>query len=391
MRATALGLLLLGCSDYGVTGKVIIEVHDSGDPDAEGEADGGVDTEAPPDDTDDTSPPDDTAPPDESCAVPVADHVDLEDVVWGETGVHFYVADPGWAFAAVHGWRLSQGLAEADIGLELRPAWYFATGLKESFWGCSDSAAADSEHSAAWARQTAADADGCLQMEATTAWIEICRMYPDDVDCDAVSHADVVSSADQASTGRDNVTTSMLAATYFNLFGYAMLTNHGLADPDAWFAAAADPQAQLKMVALVYNRGAWSTEIDAVIDGCASAPIEDCVTAGSVAQDYVTAVGAYADQMEAAVSRGDCYDDTVYESDVEAWLLSLEPMFPEEDWQAVGLRARAAFLSASGGSAGASFQEVALPVVDAVIGEMAAGLACPADMLDSYYSADCPI
>lgn len=379
---------LLACSDYGVTGKIIVEVHDTGasEEDSAPPADdsaGGEDS-APPDDTD-------TDPPADGCAVPVGDHVDLEAAVWGESGVHFYVAEPAWAFAAVHAWRLTQGLADEGIDLELRPAYFFATGLKESDWGCSADAPADSEHpEVAWARQTAADADGCLQMEATTAWVEVCRMYPEDVDCDAVSHADVISSAAQASTGRDNVETSMLAATYFNLFGYAMLGKHGLSDPDAWFADAADPQAQLKMVALVYNRGAWSGEVDSVIAGCQGQDIEDCVTAGSVAWDYVDAVAAYADELEGAVQRGDCYDATVYDTDVEAWLAALEPMFPAEDWQAVGLRAKAAFLGAAGGSAGASFQEVALPVVDAVIDEMQAGLACPAAMLDSYYSATCP-
>jgi CO/xanthine dehydrogenase FAD-binding subunit len=39
-----------------------------------------------------------------------------------------------------------------------------------------------------------------------------------------------------------------------------------------------------------------------VISGCADAPLEDCVTPDSVAQDYVQAVGGAVADMEAALA-----------------------------------------------------------------------------------------
>ncbi len=325
----------------------------------------------------------------DGCVAPVPDHVDLSHVVWAEPGVHFYVPDPTWAFASLHASRQLDGLG-AEQDLRLSPSYFLATGLKESFLGCSEETGADPQHPEhAYERKVLADHDGCMQLESTTAWIELCRMYPGELDCDQVGHADVISSTDQDVTGRDNVESSMLAAAWYGVFGYAMLPSHGT-DPDTWFAAATDPLAITKMVALVYNRGAWSGEIDFVLSGCQNSNIEDCVSAGSVAWDYVDAVGSYVTDMHAAVADGQCYDADVSLDDAHRWVDSLEPMFPGFDAVAAHSAVESAFLTASNGAHVSNFQQVAIPVTDALDDAWSLELTCPNAELSYWYGQTCP-
>jgi len=376
----ALVLTLVGCSDASLR-RLESDVDPTFDDPVFAE-----DPEAGDDDDDD----DDTGPQ-AACPVPVPDHVDLSAVVWAEPDVHFYVPEPSWAFAVAHASRQVENVAAEGIDLVLRPSYFLATAVKESFMGCSDSVGPDPVHvDKSWARQPAADWDGCFQLESTTAWIELCRLYPGDVDCTASSHQDAISSMDQGTSGRDNVESGAFAVAWYGTFAYAMLTTHGLPDPDAWFAGAADPQALLKTIALIYNRGAWSGEIDSVLQGCQGSAIEDCVSAGSIAQDYVQAVASYAADMEAALATGSCYDQSVTAADVSAYVSGLSPIFAGEDWGAIEAAALAAFAAEADGEGSLPFQQVAGPVMDAMDGAMNAKLACPDAQLGLWYGAACP-
>lgn len=341
-----------------------------------------------------TTPPVSTTRPEippepQACGVPVPNHVDLSHVVWSEPGVHFYVPGPNWAFASAFASRELEGLG-TEMDLRLSPSYFLATALKESFAGCSDETVADPLHpEVQFPRTVLSDYDGCLQLESTTAWTEICRMYPNEIDCELVGHADVISSLDQGNTGRDNVETGMLAAAYYNTFAYAMIGNHGT-NPDTWMASATDPHAMAKMVALIYNRGAWSGEIDFVLDGCAASNIEDCVSANSIAWDYVDAVGSYIADLEAAVDQEHCYNDDVHLSDVHDFLDALQPMFPGEDWSPIHVAAEEAFLWAALDVDPAPFQTVAPWVLEAIDIELKRDVHCPGAQLQQWYGGDCP-
>jgi hypothetical protein len=348
-------LVPLGCMDYTVRGVAPGEeggrpdpVVDHGDDDDTGDVVG---------DDDDADAPEPLDP----CAVPVPDHVDLQAPVWGETGVHFYVPEATWALAAAHASRQVEGLAADGLDLRLRPSYFFA----------------------------AADRDGCFQLESTTAWTELCRLYPGDIDCERTTHDEVISSATQADTGRDNFEASALAAAWYDTFAYAMLTRHGVEDPDAWFAGATDPQAMLKTIAVVYNRGAWSTEVTRVLDHCQGADIEDCL-AGEVVLDYVQAVSSYARDMEAAIDAQSCYDGATTVDDVQAYADALRPLFPDEPWDDIVAGATDAYLDRTGGAEAASFQLVAGAVLDAFEDGMATHLACPGGALQGWYGVACP-
>ncbi len=325
-----------------------------------------------------------------ACPLPVPDQVAISGPVWGERGVTFYVPRPSWALASAWVWQRSGDLADDGISLRIRPSWLWSTALKESFLGCSDTALPDPVSGRTYARQAAADHDGCLQLESTTAWIELCRMYPGALDCEAVGHADVISSADQATTGRDNVEPSMLAAGLFSVFTWAMLENAGAADPDAWVAAAADPQATEKLLALAYNRGLWSPELAAVIEGCADRPIEDCVTPDSVAQDYVQAVGGAVADMEAALAEDRCYNEPLGPADIDELVDALAPMLQNEDWEAARAAAQAAAADQLAGRESAPFQELGPPVLAAMEGALRMRLRCPGAELEAWYGQVCP-
>jgi hypothetical protein len=394
MRTLSL-IILFGCSEHTLIGTRIVDADSELDTAMSQDTGAFHDLEpdSDPDTGDMTDDDDFTDVPDVgACPIPVPDHVDLETVVWAETDVHFYVPEASWALATALTWRMTEDLAHDDIDLRLRPSYFFATALKESFMGCSDDTMADVHHPGeSWTRQSLADYDGCFQLESTTAFTEICRLFPDVVDCDVVTHSDVISSLDQATTGRDNFESGAMAATLYNTFAYAMLTNHGIPDPDAWFADASDPQAMLKMIAVIYNRGAWSGEIDFALDGCQDRPLEECLSTDSVVQDYVRAVSGYAAELETAVEAENCYDDPIGVADIKALVDGLEPMLRYEDWTAIEATAIEAFYAASGGAETLRFQAAAGPVLDAVQDTMRLQLSCPSGQLSYWYGASCPL
>jgi hypothetical protein len=391
---STLALLGLGCSEHTIIGTVLLDEDTASTEEQDAPL---TDTGALEDTGSESEPYDPDKEPDPgedlgACPIPVPDHVDMESVIWAETGVHFYVPEASWALSTALSWRMTEGLSEDGIDLRLRPSYFFATALKESFMGCSDDTEADPAHPyESWTRQVLSDYDGCFQLESTTAFTEICRLFPNAVDCEVVTHSDVISSLDQSSTGRDNFESGAMAATLYNTFAYAMLTNHGISDPDAWFADASDPQAMLKMIAIIYNRGAWSGEIDFALDGCQDQPLEECLSTDSIVQDYVKAVSSYAAELEAAVEAESCYDDAMGVEDIEALVDGLEPMLRYEDWTAIESAAIEAFYASSGGEESLNFQAAAGPVLDAIEDTMALQLECPAGQLNYWYGVSCPL
>lgn len=407
-RLLVLVPLTSGCAEYYLSSKVV-EVDTAAESDTDTDTDADTDTDTDSDVDTDTTPPDttdtDTTPLDTDttpvttdtgtppvvpgpCDVPVPDHVDLTDVVWAMPNVHFYVPDPGWAFASAFA---SRELETLSMDLRLPPSYFLATALKESFMGCSDTIRPDSLHGTLWDRQVIADATGCMQFDGPgSAWLEMCGMYPNEIDCGVVDFYDVIPSTNQAVTGRDNVEPSMLVAAYYAVFAYAMIDkNHG-ANPDTWFAAASDPQAMLKTMTVLYNTGAWSWDVTQIINGCQLQNIESCMNPLTGAYDYVVAISSYAADMEAAVVASSCYDEDVTVADVHDWLDAMEPLFPNENWAGIKTDAETAFLAASGGAPTARFQTVADAVLTAADGGIGTDLNCPAAELATRYQTTCP-
>jgi hypothetical protein len=320
-----------------------------------------------------------------ACPVPVPGPVILSGPVWGEYQVHFYVPFPSWAFASAHASR--QTYALGAYGLRETPSFYFATALKESYMGCSDKLPPYNPYMPGYLyTRTLSYASGCLQIDSTSAWVEMCRMYPQSIDCNVVQYADVIPSTNQDQIGRDNFASSAFVKTYYDIFAYAMLPTHDMPMPSAWFSAASDPQAMVKMIALLYNEGAWTGDATAVADRCHQDLVENCL--GN--KDYVVAVSSYDRELEATVAAGNCYNDMIAIGDVDDYVSKIVPLFTHENAAMLTAAGRAAFLRASGGAMSAPFQQVAGAVLDAIDGAMQAHAHCPDAELNQWYMRHCP-
>jgi hypothetical protein len=324
------------------------------------------------------------------CDVPIPDHVEIPHKIWGVAPVHFYVPHARWALATAHASSRLLQLQADGLDLHLSPSFLFAIALKESFLGCDETTTADPVHPQhAYPRLVATDPNGCFGI-TTVTWDEMCRMYPAQLDCSVLTHGAVISASDQTTTGRSNFEPGAHLFTLAATFGYAMITKHGISDPDAWLAAAQDPHAREKIVALIYNQSAWSSAIGDILSGCQDKPLESCLSPGSAVEDYVKSVAAYTEILEAGVEQQSCYNAYITTADVASYLDRIEAIFPDEDWPALRTEALKTFVKASGGATSAPFQQVARPLLDLLDSKINTRLRCPAGPLDTWYQHTCP-
>jgi hypothetical protein len=391
-----LSLLLNGCTEVTLWFEDGTPPSDDDDSSASDDDDSSAtdddDSSATDDDDDDSSASDDDDSSEGPCPAAVPDHYTLDHAVWGETSVHFYVPGSGWALATLHASMQLEGLAAQSIDLRLSPSWFFAVALESSYMGCSDATDADSLHPAtSYSRRSETDAWGCFSLPETTVWTEVCRMYPDDIECGGGSHNQLIASTDQASTGRDNIQTSAISLAWYITFAYAMSREVGVDDPDTWFATAADPRAMEKLMALQHLSGPWAPSIQTTVVGCHSnGQLESCLETGSPGWSRMRAVASHTELLERGIAEGHCYDRLLWADDVDDYLATIAPLWPSADWSAAGIAANAAFDAVSGGAASAPFQAAAVPVLEAI--DLAAGIAltCPGSELNAYYGYSCP-
>ena len=305
------GSEVFGTVDRGAAGeKDTTEPAGTGDEGAgeggDGGAQGGVDPGS-------STGTDTKLPPIEECVLEVPDHVDMTTPVWGVNNVHFYVPKATWAMAMAHAHRIME-----NDRVPMSAGAIFATALKESFMGCSKSAPPDSEHEGvAWKHQSHADADGCFQIECATAYSEMKRIFPERFG--PTTHAEVISSKGQTEEGGDHFETSALTMAHYNVWAVSMMRRYH-PNPRRFLREHPDREAGPKAVAIVYNRGAWSAEIEHVFNACATAPdIADCLDeqvgcspGATDICDYVRAVGSYTGRLQShAYHPGTCYDEDI--------------------------------------------------------------------------------
>ncbi len=350
--------------------------------------------------SDDTGTPDatDTAPTDSTetgdtalgCPLPVPDHVTLSASIRGSNHVPFYVPHAGWALATLHASRHLEGLAAEQIDLRLSPSWFFAIALESSFMGCSSAIAADPEDPAIqWDHQPDAVGDGCFALSDQAHLFDLCRLYPEELDCTATTHQTAISSALEETTGRDNVEPGVLATAWYALFSYAMIqwsSGANEADPDAWLAAAADPWAVEKLMALAHRETAYSSLVVLSVQGCQDQAIEDCwADAAPTRADLAIGVASHVADLEGGLAAGHCYDRVLTDAEVSDYVQSLAVLFPDGDTEA----ATEAALAALGGPE-APFQAVGDDVVAAIDGAWPLRLRCPGSELSTRFTVGCP-
>jgi len=343
-------------------------------------------------DDDDAVDDDDGADDDDSatlCRLPVPDHITLEHPVRGDTFVPFYVPTTGWALAALHASMQVEALALQQVELRLSPSYFLALALETGTFGCSESIPPDPADSAVqWPRRPDTDAEGCMQVAEGSVWLDLCRMYPEDLPCDPDGYDDVIPSVDQGATGRDNVQPSVLATAWYAAFAYPMLaypSGGDAGDVDAWFADAADPVAVEKVLTWMHWQTPFGPAMGEVIADCADGPVEDCLGQPTWVRDRAVAVGAHTEQLAAAPG---CFDRPLTAALVDDYVDAIAVLFPTADVSSGRAAAQAALADAGGD--GTSFQAVADAVLAALDDGLGVRLRCPGANLTTYYGVSCP-
>jgi hypothetical protein len=317
---------------------------------------------------------------DPGCLFPVADHIDLDYVVWCEENVHLYIPKPSWAMAAIHGSRIMAHYT-GDIRTSVSPNWFIATALKESYLGCDPDLPADTQHPEhQWVQRENSYGDGCFQI-TSPAVTDLSVLFSDHVPAD---HAGIVSNA--------NFETAALTMAFFNAFAMVRACDYtGGESARDLLANMEDPLGQLKTFTIGYNQGLWNnSEFGKAIDSCANAPeLLECVWAGAVpdyayesgevvncpggrylgtseALPYSHAIGHYVEELDGAAREGHCYDGAFTEDEALEYMHKVSRMFPKLETAAAETAVREAFASAAGGAETVTFQKGFPKVLEAI-------------------------
>jgi hypothetical protein len=313
--------------------------------------------------------------------VPVPDHVALSASVWGQSDTHFYIADPTWALGlgwADHQLGRTEGLPGIASATDL-----MAIGLEMSGNRCIQDAPADDTHATTWAFDDATTAMGCFGVPETSAWTEVCRMWPGQIDCD--DYFAVIPSTAPIKGRDDNWLNGALVTAHFAVFSSAMWTQQGQPDPLGWLTMHVDQAAAAKMLAVAVYESAFSPEIGQALSGCSDRDVETCLSEPWL-MNAVARVGQHAIELSDA-AKDNCFTGEIARTDLEAFLDSGLRLYAQEDGASIRSGALAAYDSLEGP---ADFQRAAPVIFEAMEAHRLTHLDCPDDMLNQWYGANCP-
>jgi hypothetical protein len=293
----------------------------------------------------------------------------------GLPAVTFVMPSANWALAVLHGSRLFDQLEDTE--LTLPPSWFLAAALNSTAMGCFD-------YGDLYTQDASTFDAGCLEINAGT-WDEVCAVYTDEWDCDAVSRSVAISTADQDLDGLDHAEPSVMTLTWYAVSSYAQLTRSGVAEVDAWFEDANDPQAVVKVMALIHQYSPWEPSLRTILADCQHLPIEACLDATSHTYKYTVAVAGHVTDLEASLAGESCYDQDLSETDVRSYVANLAVLWPDIDVPTLQDAASAALIRAPE----PRFQVAATAVLDAVDAGLGRTLRCPETQLRRRYGLGC--
>jgi hypothetical protein len=258
--------------------------------------------------------------------------------VWNEPFDFRMTSYPlSWAIATVHASMLLRSRC-----IEFSPDAVLSIALKESKLACRDPS-------------TPNVADGCFQIESTSAYAELRQVFGDRFRSE---HAQVISG--------EHFETSALAMAHYLVFSSAMMRRY-TACPATFFAAHPDRKTEHKVLCGAYNRGLWWTSLTAIFTTCAQSDVLGCF-AHEIASDHAAAIADYAVGLDAAP----VFDAAIGWSDLQAYWQRLRPLYPEVSDQAAEAALRAAFDAARGSAATISFRTHIRRVLTALIAALPA-------------------
>ncbi len=270
--------------------------------------------------------------------------------VWGEP-MNFHMSDYplSWAIGAVHASMLLR-----SRGIDYSPNAVLSVAIKESRLGC---AGADFPNG-----------DGCFQIESTTAYEEMRRMFPGRFDAE---HAEAI--------GGDHFASSAITLAYYTVFTMAMFRLH-TDDPVGFFADHPDPLAQQKVICAAYNRGLWWQALSTVFSQCGDSDVTECFEDNAIAIDHANAIADYTLGLDDA----EPFDAALTFADLEQYWGRIRALYPEADDAEVRTRLLEAFDAARGPEATLSFHRGIRPVIHALIETLA-----PVATVDQATQAAC--
>jgi len=257
--------------------------------------------------------------------------------VWGEPmDFHMNAYPLSWAIGAVHASMLLR-----SRGIAYSPNAVLSVAIKESRLQC--------------ALPDFPNGDGCFQIESTTAYEEMRRMFPGRFDA---AHAEVV--------GGGHFASAAITLSHYTIFTMAMLRLHS-DDPTAFFAAHPDPLAQEKVLCAAYNRGLWWQALDTVFAECPDRDVTECFEGNAIAIDHANAIADYTIGLDGAVP----FDADLTFDDLADYWDNIRPLYPDADDTEIREILRAAFDAARGPEATLSFHRGIRPVLSALIDALA--------------------
>lgn len=268
----------------------------------------------------------------------------------------FRMPSTRWALAAL---MASRRLAEPEGNqLQVSPEWLLATAWQTDTFACGG-------YGAPWSDTASDEEGGCYKLQSSTHWTELVRLFPDQFQAEGWP----------LWVDGDSPERSSLALVHALYAGHLLLRRATETDPDTWLAQSTDALAASRVAAFFQFEGPWSATASQALTTCPEDLIE---CADSALQHHVEGIEA---KQELLTTAG-CYDEPISDTDLDAFLDALAPIWPHVDWPAARTRALEA-------RTGAGFSSDGLAIVEAVEASIDARLSCPAETLWDHYRYSC--
>jgi len=242
--------------------------------------------------------------------------------------------------------------------LQVSPTWLLAAGWQTGAFSCGG-------YGAPWSTSASDHEGGCYNIESTTHWLELIRLFPEQF-----SEEDWPGWIQGDAPERSAM--ALVQAVYA---GHMLLRRASPSDPDAWLAQATDPLAPSRVAAFLHHEGPWSATASTALADCPD-NLLDCAEGDRL--QHVEGVEA----KVALLSDAECFDDPISDADLDAFLEGVSAMWPDADW----VEARDQALQARSGAGFATDGPAIIKAITSVIGTP---LSCPAETLWEHYRYSC--
>ncbi len=268
----------------------------------------------------------------------------------------FRMPSTRWALSVL---MASRRLSEPDGNrMQVSPTWLLASAWQTDTFSCGG-------YGTPWSDNASEVGGGCFQLQGTTHWYELVRLFPDQFQSDGWP----------AWVDGDSPERSSLALVQALYAGHLLLRRATESDPDTWLTQSTDPLAASRIAAFFHFEGPWSATASRALTSC-NDNLLDC--ADSSLLHHVEGIEA----KQVLLAAAECYDDPIPDSDLDAFLEGIRPIWPHVDWTEARNRALDA-------RTGAGFAIDGLAIVEALEAAVDARLSCPAETLWDHYRYSC--